>query len=61
MRQFHHMGASKNSASLSRKDIDIHEILIKISIQVVWIALARKSYSKIGELIDELFVEKLHK
>jgi hypothetical protein len=43
------MGASKKSRSLSKKESLLFESVLRVSIQIVWIALGRKALNQIGE------------
>lgn len=45
---FHHKGKQKKLTSLSRREGRLFESLIRLSVQIVWIALGRKRYNLIG-------------
>ncbi|CAH0628889.1 unnamed protein product [Chrysodeixis includens] len=53
--KFHHMGASKKSRSLSKRDSLLFETFFRISIQIIWIALGRKSFSQIELEVNRIF------
>ncbi|CAG4940761.1 unnamed protein product [Colias eurytheme] len=50
---YHHMGVDKRQ-SLSKKDSILYETLLRISIQIVWIALGRKCYNYIELEINRI-------
>ncbi|XP_022829273.1 uncharacterized protein LOC111358386 [Spodoptera litura] len=47
MKNYHHMGCKKDQRSLSDIDQRLFEALVRISIQIVWIALGRKHFCEI--------------
>lgn len=47
-KKYHHMGAQKKRKSLSDKDARLFETLLRMCIQIVWVALGRRSYNQIG-------------
>lgn len=50
--KYHHMGLSKKLRSLSKRDSILFESILRISIQIIWLALGRKSYNQIGKCYD---------
>ncbi|XP_060800723.1 uncharacterized protein LOC106131069 [Amyelois transitella] len=54
-KKFHHMGPSKKLCSLSKKGNIVFETLIRLSIQIVWLALDRKSFNQIELEMHRLF------
>ncbi|XP_053600406.1 uncharacterized protein LOC128669530 isoform X1 [Plodia interpunctella] len=54
-KKFHHMGPAKDRPSLSKKGNILFETLIRLSIQVVWLALGRKSFNQIELEMHRLF------
>lgn len=50
------MGYSKRKHSLSDRDARLFEMLLRMCIQIVWLALGRKSFHHIGKI----FVTKLY-
>ncbi|KOB66869.1 Uncharacterized protein OBRU01_20652, partial [Operophtera brumata] len=46
-RKFHHMGPTKKRKSLSDKDARLFETLLRMCVQMVWLALGRKSFNQI--------------
>ncbi|XP_026747132.1 uncharacterized protein LOC113508354 [Trichoplusia ni] len=53
--KLHHMGALKKSRSLSKRESLVFETFIRISIQIIWIALGRKSFSQIEIEVNRIF------
>lgn len=47
-KKYHHMGPAKKRKSLSDKDARIFETLIRMCVQIVWLALGRKSFHLVG-------------
>ncbi|XP_026326773.1 uncharacterized protein LOC113235326 [Hyposmocoma kahamanoa] len=52
---FHHKGKQKKLTSLSRREGRLFESLIRLSVQIVWIALGRKRYNLIEIEVNRLF------
>lgn len=42
------MGPQKKRRSLSDKDARFFETLLRVCVQIVWLALGRKSFNQIG-------------
>ncbi|KAH9640988.1 hypothetical protein HF086_015084 [Spodoptera exigua] len=47
MRKFHHMGKDKKRRSLSDKDARLFETFLRISVQIVYLALGRRNFHQI--------------
>lgn len=45
------MGPQKKRQSLSDKDARLFETLLRVSVQIVWLALGRRSFHQIGDCI----------
>ncbi|CAK1551795.1 unnamed protein product [Leptosia nina] len=56
--KYHHMGVNKRR-SLSKKDAVFFETLVRVSIQIVWIAVGRKSYNQIDVEVNRLFKSEI--
>ncbi|XP_028032830.1 protein phosphatase 1 regulatory subunit 36-like [Bombyx mandarina] len=54
-RKFHHMGPQKKRRSLSDKDARLFETLLRMCVQVVWLALGRKSFNQIELEVNRVF------
>ncbi|XP_068628072.1 protein phosphatase 1 regulatory subunit 36-like [Battus philenor] len=54
-RKFHHMGPEKKRKSLSDKDARFFETLLRMCVQIVWLALGRKSFNQIELEINRIF------
>lgn len=48
MKRFHHMGPLKKRQSLSDKDARLFETFLRITIQIVYLALGRRAFHQIG-------------
>lgn len=59
------MGPQKKRRSLSDKDARFFETLLRVCVQIVWLALGRKSFNQIGTFYisnnDNFYVPKLNK
>lgn len=58
---FHHKGKQKKLTSLSMREGRLFESLIRLSVQIVWIALGRKWFTLIGSYINILFYNHFNK
>ncbi|CAK1578357.1 unnamed protein product [Parnassius mnemosyne] len=54
-RKFHHMGPQKKRKSLSDKDARLFETLLRMCVQIVWLALGRKAFNQIELEINRIF------
>ncbi|XP_026326703.1 protein phosphatase 1 regulatory subunit 36-like [Hyposmocoma kahamanoa] len=54
-KKFHHMGAQKKRKSLSDKDARLFETLLRMCIQIVWLALGRRSFNQLELEVNRLF------
>ncbi|XP_013134589.1 PREDICTED: uncharacterized protein LOC106100312 [Papilio polytes] len=54
-RKFHHMGPQKKRKSLSDKDAHLFETLLRMTVQIVWLALGRKAFNQIELEINRIF------
>ncbi|CAB3236215.1 unnamed protein product [Arctia plantaginis] len=48
-KNYHHMGPAKKRKSLSDKDARLFETLLRMCVQIVWLALGRKSFHLVVE------------
>ncbi|XP_075972436.1 protein phosphatase 1 regulatory subunit 36-like [Anticarsia gemmatalis] len=58
-KKFHHMGPAKKRRSLSDKDARLIETLIRMSVQIVWLALGRKSFNQIELETNRIFKSEI--
>ncbi|XP_053600343.1 protein phosphatase 1 regulatory subunit 36-like isoform X1 [Plodia interpunctella] len=58
-RKFHHMGAQKKRRSLSDKDARLFETLLRMCVQIVWLALGRKSFNQIELEMNRMFKSEI--
>ncbi|PZC82030.1 uncharacterized protein LOC110372350 [Helicoverpa armigera] len=58
-KKFHHMGPLKKRQSLSDKDARLFETLLRMSVQIVWLALGRKSFNQIELETHRLFKSEI--
>ncbi|XP_037297309.1 uncharacterized protein LOC115449798 [Manduca sexta] len=56
---YHHMGLSKKLRSLSKRDSVLFETILRISIQIVWLTLGRKSFNQIELEIHRIFKSQI--
>ncbi|CAG4964646.1 unnamed protein product [Parnassius apollo] len=54
-RKFHHMGPQKKRKSLSDKDARLFETLLRMCVQIVWLALGRKAFNQIELEVNRIF------
>ncbi|CAH0397451.1 unnamed protein product [Chilo suppressalis] len=59
MRKFHHMGPAKKRRSLSDKDARLFETLLRMCVQIVWLALGRKSFNQIELETNRIFKSEI--
>ncbi|XP_032512106.1 uncharacterized protein LOC116766373 [Danaus plexippus] len=57
--KYHHMGTQKLH-SLSKKEAAFFETILKIAIQIVWIALGRKYYNQIELEVNRIFKSDIY-
>ncbi|XP_035431791.1 uncharacterized protein LOC118263737 isoform X3 [Spodoptera frugiperda] len=57
--KFHHMGPSKKMRSMNRKESFLFETFVRMSIQIIWIALGRKSFDEIELEVHRMFKSDL--
>ncbi|XP_013185512.1 protein phosphatase 1 regulatory subunit 36-like [Amyelois transitella] len=58
-RKFHHMGPQKKRRSLSDKDARLFETLLRMCVQIVWLALGRKSFNQIELEMNRMFKSEI--
>ncbi|CAB3224903.1 unnamed protein product [Arctia plantaginis] len=58
-KKFHHMGPAKKRRSLSDKDARLFETLLRMSVQIVWLALGRKSFHQIELETNRIFKSEI--
>ncbi|KAJ8725015.1 hypothetical protein PYW07_015973 [Mythimna separata] len=58
-KKFHHMGPLKKRRSLSDKDARLFETLLRMTIQIVWLALGRKRFNQIELEIQRIFKSEI--
>ncbi|XP_052751725.1 protein phosphatase 1 regulatory subunit 36 isoform X3 [Galleria mellonella] len=58
-RKFHHMGPQKKRRSLSDKDVRLFETLLRMCVQIVWLALGRKSFNQIELEMNRIFKSEI--
>ncbi|KAH9640990.1 hypothetical protein HF086_015086 [Spodoptera exigua] len=58
--KYHHMGPSKKSRSMYRRESFLFETFLRISIQIIWIALGRKSFNEIEFEVHRIFKSNLY-
>ncbi|XP_049865493.1 protein phosphatase 1 regulatory subunit 36-like [Pectinophora gossypiella] len=58
-KKFHHMGPQKKRRSLSDKDARLFETLLRICIQIVWLALSRRSFNQIELEVNRVFKSEI--
>ncbi|KPJ16919.1 Uncharacterized protein C14orf50 [Papilio machaon] len=58
-RKFHHMGPQKKRKSLSDKDAHLFETLLRMTVQIVWLALGRKAFNQIELEINRIFKSEI--
>lgn len=58
-KKYHHMGLSKKTRSLTKKEAHLFENVLRIAIQITWIALGRKAFNQIGKTRFTLFFKLL--
>ncbi|KAJ0179334.1 hypothetical protein K1T71_005046 [Dendrolimus kikuchii] len=59
IRKFHHMGPHKKRRSLSDKDARLFETLLRMCVQIVWLALGRKSFNQIELEVNRMFKSEI--
>ncbi|VVC90230.1 unnamed protein product [Leptidea sinapis] len=59
MRKFHHMGPEKKRRSLSDKDARLFETLLRMCVQIVWLALGRVSFNQIELEVNRVFKSEI--
>ncbi|CAF4936864.1 unnamed protein product [Pieris macdunnoughi] len=59
MKKFHHMGPQKKRRSLSDKDARLIETLLRMCVQIVWLALGRKSFNQIELEVNRVFKSEI--
>ncbi|KAL0839563.1 hypothetical protein ABMA28_016256 [Loxostege sticticalis] len=58
-RKYHHMGPAKKRRSLSDKDARLFETLLRMCVQIVWLALGRKSFNQIELEMNRIFKSEI--
>ncbi|XP_046979003.1 protein phosphatase 1 regulatory subunit 36-like [Vanessa cardui] len=58
-KKFHHMGPQKKRRSLSDKDARFFETLLRVCVQIVWLALGRKSFNQIELEVNRVFKSEI--
>ncbi|XP_026747134.1 uncharacterized protein LOC113508356 isoform X1 [Trichoplusia ni] len=58
-KKFHHMGPQKKLQSLSDKDARLFETLLRMSVQIVWLALGRRSFHQIELETHRIFKSEI--
>ncbi|XP_072941809.1 protein phosphatase 1 regulatory subunit 36-like isoform X2 [Epargyreus clarus] len=58
-KKFHHMGPQKKRRSLSDKDARLFETLLRVCVQIVWLALGRRSFNQIELEMNRLFKSEI--
>ncbi|KAG6459898.1 hypothetical protein O3G_MSEX011669 [Manduca sexta] len=58
-RKFHHMGPHKKRRSLSDKDARLFETFLRMCVQIVWLALGRKSFNQIELEVNRIFKSEI--
>ncbi|KAL4708782.1 hypothetical protein ACJJTC_011746 [Scirpophaga incertulas] len=58
-KKYHHMGPAKKRRSLSDKDARQFETLLRMCVQIVWLALGRKSFNQIELEINRIFKSEI--
>ncbi|CAG9791971.1 unnamed protein product [Diatraea saccharalis] len=58
-RKFHHMGPAKKRRSLSDKDARLFETLLRMCVQIVWLAIGRKSFNQIELETNRIFKSEI--
>ncbi|CAH0628890.1 unnamed protein product [Chrysodeixis includens] len=58
-KKFHHMGPQKKLQSLSDKDARLFETLLRVSVQIVWLALGRRSFHQIELETHRIFKSEI--
>ncbi|CAG4940757.1 unnamed protein product [Colias eurytheme] len=58
-KKFHHMGPQKKRRSLSDKDARLFETLLRMCVQIVWLALGRKAFNQIELEVNRLFKSEI--
>ncbi|XP_053600345.1 protein phosphatase 1 regulatory subunit 36-like isoform X3 [Plodia interpunctella] len=58
-KKFHHMGSQKKRRSLSDKDARLFETLLRMCVQIVWLALGRKSFNQIELEMNRMFKSEI--
>ncbi|CAH0721726.1 unnamed protein product, partial [Brenthis ino] len=58
-KKFHHMGPQKKRRSLSDKDARLFETLLRVCVQIVWLALGRKSFNQIELEVNRIFKSEI--
>ncbi|XP_073967324.1 protein phosphatase 1 regulatory subunit 36-like [Choristoneura fumiferana] len=58
-RKYHHMGPAKKRRSLSDKDARLFETMLRMCVQIVWLALGRKAFNQIELEVNRLFKSEI--
>ncbi|XP_028167774.1 protein phosphatase 1 regulatory subunit 36-like isoform X1 [Ostrinia furnacalis] len=58
-KKFHHMGPNKKMRSLSKKDALIFESILRICMQITWLALGRQSFNQIELETNRMFKSQI--
>ncbi|XP_063379733.1 protein phosphatase 1 regulatory subunit 36-like isoform X1 [Cydia fagiglandana] len=58
-KKYHHMGPAKKRRSLSDKDARLFETLLRMCVQIVWLALGRKAFNQIELEVNRLFKSEI--
>ncbi|XP_059060181.1 uncharacterized protein LOC131853333 isoform X2 [Achroia grisella] len=58
-KKYHHLGPKKKSRSMSKKESVIFESVLRISIQIIWVALGRKKINEIELEMHRIFKSKI--
>nr|XP_032512115.1 protein phosphatase 1 regulatory subunit 36-like [Danaus plexippus plexippus] len=58
-KKFHHMGPQKKRRSLSDKDARFFETLLRMCVQIVWLALGRKAFNQIELEVNRMFKSEI--
>ncbi|XP_047989799.1 protein phosphatase 1 regulatory subunit 36-like isoform X1 [Leguminivora glycinivorella] len=58
-KKYHHMGPAKKRRSLSDKDARLFETMLRMCVQIVWLALGRKAFNQIELEVNRLFKSEI--
>ncbi|CAH2269260.1 jg19217 [Pararge aegeria aegeria] len=58
-KKYHHMGPYKKRRSLSDKDARLCETLLRMCVQIVWLALGRRAFNQIELEVNRVFKSEI--